>query len=77
MTEQEWCIEFGHRLQRMYGKPCNYKKRNLAEMAGLSTKTVGRYMRGERVPDAINLRKIARALNCTVDELLPDEEITE
>ena len=77
MTEQEWRKEFGHRLQQKSRGKCRYLKVDLAEASGLSPKTVGRYMRGERVPDAINLRKLAKALNCTIDELLPDEEITE
>lgn len=77
MTEQEWKKEFGHRLQvRSRGK-CNYLKNDLAEATGLSPKTISRYMRGERVPDAINLQKLADALHCDVSELLPDEEIIE
>ena len=77
MTEQEWRKEFGLRLQQLSRGKYDYKKNKLAELAGLSPKTVGRYMRGERVPDAMTLRKIARALNCSIDDLLPDEEITE
>ena len=77
MTEQEWREEFAHRLQVLSYQKKHYNKKQLAEASGLSEKTIGRYRRGERTPDAISISKIARALDCNVDELIPVEEITE
>lgn len=77
MTEQEWREEFAHRLQVLSYRKKRYNKKQLAEASGLSEKTIGRYRRGERIPDAISLSKIARALDCSVDELIPDEDVTE
>lgn len=77
MTEQEWKNEFAHRLQVLSYRKKRYNKKELAEASGLSEKTIGRYRRAERVPDAISISKLAMALDCSVDELLPVDEITE
>lgn len=77
MTEREWREEFAHRLQVLSYQKKRYNKKQLAEASGLSEKTIGRYRRGERVPDAISISKIARALDCSIDELIPIDDIIE
>ena len=77
MTEQEWKDEFATRLRRVAHNNKKYNKKQLAEASGLSAKTIGRYRRGERVPDGIALSKIACALDCKVDDLIPVGNITE
>ena len=77
MTEQEWRKEFAHRLQVLSYRKKRYNRKQLAEASGLSEKTIGRYRRGERTPDAISISKIARALDCSVDELIPNEDVIE
>ena len=50
------------------------KKKDLAEMANLSTYTINKLNRGDNV-NTDTLAKICRALNCTFDEImevLPD-----
>ena len=51
------------------------KKKELAEMANLSTYTISKLNRGENV-NTDTLAKICRALNCTFDdimEVLPEQ----
>ena len=48
-------------------------QRELAQAANISTLSVIRYESGERTPTLDIASKIAKALNCTVDELLKDQ----
>lgn len=41
----------------------------LAGRASISMAQVSRYERGVNVPDAISLRALARALECSLDDL--------
>ena len=53
------------------------KKKELAEMANLSTYTINKLNRGENV-NTDTLAKICRALNCTFDdimEVLPENDV--
>lgn len=45
------------------------KKKELAEMANLSTYTINKLNRGENV-NTDTLAKICRALNCTFDDIM-------
>ena len=45
------------------------KKKNLAEMAGVSTYTINKLNRNENVTVEV-LAKICRALDCTMDDIL-------
>ena len=54
------------------------KKKDLAELANLSTYTINKLNRGDNV-NTDTLAKICRALNCTFDEImevLPEEALT-
>ena len=77
MTEQEWKDEFAARLRRVSYQNKKYNRKQLAEASGLSVRSIERYRRGERVPDAITIAKIANALECSPEELIPVGEITE
>lgn len=46
---------------------------DLADMTGISQATISRYTNGDSVPDLIALRKIARALGCSVSDLAGGE----
>ena len=45
-------------------------QKELAKKAGVSYSVLSGYMRGLHDPSATRLKKIARALGCSVDELL-------
>lgn len=62
---------FGFRLQRqMTLRGINQEK--LAEAIGVSQKTISNYINRRQSPDVVKLTLIARALRCSVDELLRD-----
>ena len=45
----------------------------LAEAVGCYGKDISRWERGERTPSANSLRALAKARDCTIDDLLSDE----
>lgn len=46
---------------------------DLASAIGVTQTTIARYESGERTPGIFVAQKIARALNCTLDDLLRPE----
>ena len=77
MTEREWREEFSRRLRRIAYRNKKYNQRQLAEASGINEVTISRYDNGLRSPTSENLIKIARALDCTIDELVMVNEIIE
>lgn len=47
-------------------------QRDLALRSGLSESSVSLYLQARREPTLLSLRAISRALECSVDDLLPD-----
>ena len=68
MTE----MEFAERLKR-YRKAKNFTQQELADLLGVSNKSVSRWESGGGYPDIVLLGPLARALDVTVDALLCDE----
>lgn len=67
MTEENCRYEFSIRLRRLMV----YKGINQAELAeriGTTQATLSRYLTGKRTPNLYILDKIAKALNCSIDE---------
>ena len=68
LTEDEYRIEFGYRLRNMMGiKGINQLE--LSNRTGISQPQLSNYMSGKNTPSNYIVRKIARALNCSIDEL--------
>lgn len=53
-----------------YMKAKGFNQITLSERTGLSTAVISKYMRGRTTPTITAAQKIARALNCSVEELL-------
>lgn len=53
-------------------KAVRMTQQKLAKKIGVSLITIGRYERGERVPSIETAAKIAKALGCTIDELVKE-----
>ena len=68
MTE----MEFAERLKR-FRKAKNLTQQELADLVGVSNKSVSRWESGGGYPDIALLGPLARALDVTVDALLCDE----
>lgn len=45
----------------------------LAKASGVSRVSINRYELGDRVPDIIIASKLARALDCKIEELVPHD----
>lgn len=77
MTEQEWREEFARRLRKIKHNNKDYDQKELSEVTGISEATISHYLKGTRTPRGENLVKLAKALDCTVDELIMVDEIIE
>ena len=51
-------------------KQKNMTQKELAMITGLTESAISHYIKGDRVPRGVNLKKIADALNVTTDEIL-------
>ena len=68
LTEEECIREFAMRLKLMMAvRGMNQTK--LSEATGIQQHMISDYTNGKRAPGLYNLDKIAKALNCSLDEL--------
>lgn len=51
-------------------KEAGLTQEGLGKKVGLTGKTIHHYENGDRCPNAEDLRKLATALNCTVDDIV-------
>lgn len=70
-SEEQIAQDFQWRLKRTMTLRC-IGQAQLAEMSGLSQKTISNYLTGKSMPDILKLNKLARALDVDVTELLRD-----
>lgn len=63
--------EFGRRLYRLMIKK-GLRQSDLARRAGMLRSNVSAYVRGNAYPTSVNLTKLAKALDCEPEELLPN-----
>lgn len=68
MTEEECLREFGYRLSNIM-RCKGFTQEILSEMTGISQARISNYIRGKVSPGFYIIDKIARALNCPVDDL--------
>lgn len=59
---------------RKYRIACGYTQSELAEKLGIKQTTVAMWENGTNKPRSNMLPRIARALNCTIDELFADTD---
>lgn len=68
MTETEFKKESGRRLRRMMRRR-QITEGELADLTGISQVMISRYVTGRSAPSFFNISKIAKALECSTDEL--------
>lgn len=68
LTDEEWLQEFSRKLKRKL-KIRNITRHELADKMGLSYNSICRYSRGEHIPNVLVINKMAKILDCTVEEL--------
>lgn len=69
MTEREWRAEFSKRLRCRLNE-LNMTQTDLARVTGLTEVSIHRYIYCERTPKSYDMLKIAKAVKCTVSELI-------
>lgn len=69
LSEARWRDEFASRLNEMMSMRL-LTQESLAERTGISRNMIGRYCRGEGIPNVLNCTKMAAAMKCTVQELI-------
>ena len=68
MSEEQFRREFGYRLRCLMERR-GMTQGELAERINSSQVTVSKYMCGKNTPSVFMVNKIAKALNCSIDEL--------
>ena len=73
-SEEEWRREFSRRLSfERYER--GYDQTYLAEVSGISQTNISRYIHRKVTPSAYAVDRMARALGCYMDDLLPPFEL--
>ena len=72
LTDEQEKKEFAYRLRIMM-KRKYITQEQLAELIGTSQVTISRWINGECLPSVIMVRKIAKVLDCSMDELFYQE----
>ena len=67
LTEEEELYEFKTMLRKMMKRKF-INQNDLAKRVGVSQSMISNYMRGYSIPDALMLKKLARALECSTDD---------
>ena len=67
LTEEQEKKEFAYRLRSLMNRKW-ITQDQLAERLGTTQAMISRYVRGETIPSAIVLRKVAKALDCSMDD---------
>ena len=68
ISEDEYRREFGYRMTRMMECKC-ISQMELSNRTGISKRTLSLYMNGRATPSVYKANKIARALDCRLDDL--------
>lgn len=69
LSEEKWRYEFSQRLLKKMDLS-GIGQDLLSQRTGLSRPMISYYIRGRSIPNIYNAEKIARALGCSVEELL-------
>lgn len=69
MTEMEWRVKFS---QKVFGrmKKLGINQRELAKLSHIRENTISRYLACSRTPKADAIVNLAKALQCSIDELI-------
>lgn len=67
LTDEEELYEFKIRLRKIM-KHKFIGQTELAKRVGISQAMISKYMKGDSIPNAIMLKKLARALDCSVED---------
>lgn len=69
VNKETWLLRFGRQLERKM-RLKGIDRITLSEESGLSQAIIGKYIAGKSAPSLYNASKIAKVLNCSVEDLL-------
>lgn len=69
LSEEQWRKEFSIKLRNILADK-GMNQETLSDLTNISRVTISRYVRGQSAPSSCNLALIARALNCSITELI-------
>lgn len=69
MTDNEMVDDFMYCFNSVR-KRRGYTLADISNMTGIPTSTLSRYANGESAPTLINIRKIVKAINCKLEDLI-------
>lgn len=69
MTEEDFKIEFGKRLRKLMSRK-RITQKQLSDRTGISQSLISLYMCGDKLPNFYKADKIAKALRCSMDDLV-------
>lgn len=69
MDDDQYCVEVGHRLRSIIRKK-RVTQHELSEKTGISPVTISKYINGKACPTLATIHKIARAMDCPVEDLI-------
>lgn len=67
VTEEEFRREFGIRLRSVMWR-IGLTQDELSERSGISQSAISKYMRGKSIPSLYILRKLTKAMGCSVED---------
>ena len=70
ITLGEWKMRFAQRFMRALEEH-NLTQRMLSERTGITESNLSLYSNGRAVPSAMTISKLAKAIGCSADDLLP------
>lgn len=68
-TEDEWKREFSFKLVELMADK-GLDQLSLSELSGISQVSISNYINGRSIPNGYKIEKIARALKCSVRDLI-------
>lgn len=74
LTDEEWSMGFAQRLQNQIYRSRTTQGR-LADAVGITDTMMSRYITGRAIPRAQIVYRMAQALDCTVDDIMPKDYI--
>ena len=69
ISEEQLRIEFSKRVSKILRRR-GMSQLELSNLTGISTTTISKYMSRKATPSLYNANRIARALGCSIDELM-------
>lgn len=67
VTEEEFRREFGIRLRSVMWRK-GLTQEELSERSGVSRTSISNYMRGKNIPSLYTMRKLAKAMGCSIED---------